>query len=53
MTILPKAINRLGANPIKLTMAFSTEIEQKNFLICMETPKTPNSQSNIEKEKQS
>ena len=31
---------------------FFTELEQK-FLICMETQKTLNSQSNLEKEKQS
>ena len=38
------------AIPIKLPMAFFTELDQKIFLICMETQKTLNSQSNLEKE---
>ena len=51
MTILPKAIYRFHAIPIKLPMAFFTELGQKNLKIFMETQKTPNSRSSLKGKK--
>ena len=49
MTILPKAIYRFNVIPITTPMAFFTELEKRIFLICMETQRTPNSQTILRK----
>ena len=48
-----KAIYRFHEISIESPMEFFVELEQKEFKMCIEISKTPNSQSNPEKEKQS
>ena len=50
ITILPNAIYRFSTVPIKLTMAFFTELEQIISQFVWKYKKTSNSQSNLEKE---
>ena len=53
MTLLPKAIYRFNAIAIQTTNGIFHRTRTKKFTICMETQKTLNSQSNLEKKKQS
>ena len=53
MSLLPKATNRFDATPIKILMTFFHRTRKNNPKIYMETQKTLNSQSNLEKKQQS
>ena len=47
-----KTFVKIIGSPYQTTNGIFHRTRTKNFTICMETQKTPNSQSNLEKEKQ-
>lgn len=50
MSILPEDIDRFNTIPIRIAMAFFTEVKKNLSKIYMELQKMPNSQSNTKKE---
>ena len=42
---------QIQCNPSQITKGIFHKIRTKNFTFCMETQKTPNSESNLKKEK--
>ena len=52
MSTLPKAVYRFNGIPIKIPIAYFTDLEH-TLKVYIEWKKTPNSLSNLEKEEQS